>query len=102
MKPTHLPVTSLLPAERPTQLERSPHMALRPAWVFEVGTRDATLILKALGGRLDTPDEKEAARNLGDRLTVLRESAGRDFYNPLSRHAERAAEARAADGLDPL
>jgi hypothetical protein len=51
-----------------------PQTSLRlvPAYLFEVPNDEMLLILKALGGRLASDEQREAARLLGDRLTEQR------------------------------
>jgi hypothetical protein len=47
-------------------------VTLRPEWVVTLSGNEFTLVLKALGGRLGTPELVEQARELGDRLTSIR------------------------------
>lgn len=63
------------------------HVELVSLWRFVLGKRDALLVLKALGGRL-TDAEQEQARELCDRLTLLREKGGLDLIGGLTRAAD--------------
>jgi len=65
-----------------------------PRWVFDADGAAATLILKALGGRLGTEEEREAARELGDALTEQRAKQAAQFADSMSLHAKRMREAR--------
>lgn len=67
----------------------SPQTFMRTAWVFELDRRDALLMLKALGGRL-SDEEVVQARDLGNRLTIIRAAAARDALKHLQRAAEHA------------
>lgn len=49
-------------------------LKISPSWIIELDTADLRLVLKALGGRLK-PEDVEAARCLGDRLTRDRVAA---------------------------
>ena len=60
-------------------------LRLAPVYIFELPQDEMLLVLKALGSRLK-PEEVEAARLLGDRLTEQR--AGE-----LERTAQRLREA---------
>lgn len=46
-------------------------LRLTPIYIFELPQPEMLLVLKALGGRLK-PEEQEAAKILGDRLTEQR------------------------------
>lgn len=48
-------------------------VAGRHEWVVTLGPQEMLLVLKALGSRL-RPEEVEAARELGDRLTAQKAS----------------------------
>ena len=63
---------------------------LQPVWIFEVNKRDALLILRALGGRLTNDDEQEAARLLGNRLTLQRAKLAGELAAGLEINAEAA------------
>jgi hypothetical protein len=76
--------------------EQGPQMHLQPVWIFELGQRDALLVLRALGGRLSTPEETEAARTLGNRLTMQREKLAQG----LTKGLEIAAAAARADDVN--
>ena len=67
-----------------------PQIHFKPAWVFELSKADSLLVLKALGGRLTGPAEKDAAKVLCDRLTELRAQEGRAYLGSLERAAEAA------------
>lgn len=54
----------------------APEVALQVSWQFRLGRKDSLLVLKALGGRLVTPEEVAAAKELGDRLTLMRAHEG--------------------------
>jgi hypothetical protein len=69
----------------------APEVSYIPRWSFTLSKRDALLVLKALGGRLTDHEIKEA-KELGDRLTELRQSAGQDYQNSLDRAAHAAKE----------
>lgn len=64
--------------------DKKAEIHFKPHWVFDLGTRDSLLVLKALGGRL-TEAEEAAAKELGDRLTLLRATAGRQYMESLAR-----------------
>jgi hypothetical protein len=88
-------------AERP---EPKAEMTLSPSFVFRTYRRDTELILRALGGRITTPNELAAARELGDRLTALRAQGIAQMNVGAQIAVDHMETARAADGLpvDPL
>lgn len=47
-------------------------MTSHTEWSLKVSDDDLLLILKSLGGRIATVDERAAAERLGDRLTELK------------------------------
>jgi hypothetical protein len=71
-----------------------PQLFLKPCWIFELNKFDTLLVLKALGGRLNSDEEVQRAKDLGDRLTELRAKEGRDYLGSLER-------AEAAVGRQP-
>jgi hypothetical protein len=79
-------------------------MTMSPSFVFRTYRRDTELILRALGGRITTPTELAAARELGDRLTALRAQGIAQMNVGASIAIEHMTAARLADGLpaDPL
>jgi hypothetical protein len=68
--------------------EPNAEVMFSPAWVFRVYPKDAALILRALGGRLSSTLDEQAASELCDRLTLMREAAVRDFAGPYIAAAE--------------
>ena len=42
------------------------------SWTVELSTVELRLVLKSLGGRLGSEEERDEARQLGDQLTRLR------------------------------
>lgn len=70
-----------------------PQLYLKPNWIFELNKFDTLLILKALGGRL-TEDEVLKAKELGDRLTELRATEGRNYLGALERAEASRLEAQ--------
>lgn len=86
-----------------TTFEPRAELFLTPAFVFRVHKRDAELILRALGGRM-TERDHEPARELGDRLTALRERSTHDLHLGATIAVTNMGKAREADGLpaDPL
>lgn len=69
---------------------------VQQTWALYLGTRDMLLILKALGGRLNSEADEEAAEALGDRLTLLREKSVKEVNHGVMRAAESVREAAAA------
>lgn len=57
-----------------------------PNWIIDAPPEEMSLILKALGGRL-REDEKQHARELGDRITHLRAKLARQFADQMETHA---------------
>jgi len=53
-------------------------LTVHPQWVFKLDKRDSLLVLKGLGGRLNTPELVEAANALCDRLTLQRAAVMRE------------------------
>lgn len=82
-------MSDLLNDERPGP---NAHLEVEWIWTFRLGKRDALLVLKALGGRLENNAEREAASELCDRLTVLREATARDQFRALEWAANKAKE----------
>lgn len=64
------------------------HVTLQANWQFQADSVDASLILKALGGRL-TEEEKQDAKELGDELTLQRAAQARMFADQMSSHAAK-------------
>jgi len=87
--------------ERP---EPRAEVMLSPSWVFRVYKRDTELILRSLGGRIQSDEDKAACRELGDRLTALRAQGIAQMNVGASIAVEHMTSARLADGLpaDPL
>jgi hypothetical protein len=73
------------------EINPAPEVSYIPRWSFTLSKKDALLVLKALGGRLTDVEVKEA-KELGDRLTELRQATGQDYQNSLDRAARAAAE----------
>jgi hypothetical protein len=71
-----------------TSFEPAPEVMINPVWTFRVSNRDALIILKALGGRLNNEDEIKQAEELGDRLTILRSKS----LQMIVKAAERAEQ----------
>ena len=57
----------------PIPREPGPQALAAIVWTFQLGARDAALMLRALGGRLADDDDRAAASLLCDRLTLQRE-----------------------------
>lgn len=66
-----------------------PDLTNRMEWVLRLDDEDFLLVLKCLGGRIGTVDERAAAEHLGDRLTELK-------ANRLAFNAEQAEALRKA------
>ncbi len=54
-------------------------ITMKTKWIFEVDSAQTLLILKALGGRIKSPADVEAAKALGDDLTKARAVAAQNF-----------------------
>lgn len=86
-----------------------PEVAAHMTWIFKLSKPDALLVLKALRGTLKGP-EIEQARELCDRLTVLRQKIGADItrgldkaYDNMMREREDAAtETQVGQADDPI
>lgn len=59
-------------------------------WRFMLNKRDSLLVLKALGGRLATDEDRQAARELGNKLTLQRQASMRALMNGLNISAAAA------------
>lgn len=64
---------------------------MQVTWGFELTGAESRLVLAALGGRL-RPDQEEAAKKLGDELTVLRAQWADQFANEMDKHAQKVEE----------
>jgi hypothetical protein len=99
-------MSALVPAASEPEALGEPRaeLMLAPSWLFRVYRRDAELILRALGDRLVTDEERAQARDLGDRLTALRAQGIAQMNVGAQIAVDHMAAARAADGLtiDPL
>jgi hypothetical protein len=84
------PIDPLRPPREPAA-----EVAFTPSWVFRLYPRDASLVLRALGGRLRDDDDIKAAAELGDRLTTLRAKAVEGFertYTVAAEHVRAKGE----------
>ncbi len=77
--------------------ESNPECNFVGRWAFVLGPRDSLLVLKALGGRLTTDQDRTDAEALGDRLTLLGESSMGTGWPGLQRAAD-AVRAKSAKG----
>jgi hypothetical protein len=59
-----------------------------PEWTFTLSGRETAIVLAALGGRL-RDDQADFAKDLGDRLTLMREEFADDFAAAMSKHASK-------------
>jgi hypothetical protein len=73
----------------------------QPSWVFRVYKQDAELILRALGGRIQSEEDRAACRELGDRLTALRAQGVAQMNVGHTIAVTNMQAAREKDGLDP-
>lgn len=60
-------------------------------WNFGLTGAETRLVLAALGGRL-RPDQVDAARDLGDKLTVLRAQWANQFADEMNKHAAKVED----------
>jgi len=90
----------VVPDSEPAR-EPKAEVMLSPSWVFRVYKRDAELIMRALGGRLQSAEDKAAARELGDRLTALRAQGIAQMNVGATISLDHMTSARVADGLPP-
>jgi hypothetical protein len=73
-------------------------IGVRQTWTMVLETEELRLVLKALGGRLK-PEEIEAARALGDRMSIQRASATKSALAHADRLlADVAGATRARNG----
>jgi hypothetical protein len=56
---------------------------LLPLWRFTLGRKESLLVMKALGGRLKPGGETDAAKDLGDRLTLQRAHEARTLLEAM-------------------
>lgn len=67
--------------------EIAAQLSLKAMWVFTLDKSDSLLVLRALGGRLKTAEDINAARELGDRLTRLRAIEAETLSSAMRHHA---------------
>jgi len=65
------------------------NLVLQAVWVFEADPEEASLILRALGGRLITEEDKEEAKALSDKLTVIRYEQAQHLAHQMEKHAKK-------------
>jgi len=64
------------------------NITMTTGWNFSTGPDEAALILAALGGRLK-PEDRAAAKHLGDTLTLLRARQARLLAQQMEQHAAK-------------
>jgi hypothetical protein len=82
------------PPRIPIPREPGPQAIASIVWTFQLGARDASLMLRALGGRLADDEDRAAASTLCDRLTLQRE---RQIFDALKGYTIAAEHVRAKD-----
>lgn len=65
---------------------------LKAVWSLNLSAAEMRLVLKALGGRLNSPKEVEDAKDLGDKLTVERASLATNLAREMNKHADAMQE----------
>ena len=60
-------------------------LSMRSTWTLELSSEELVLVLKALGGRLK-PEERDAARLLGDDVTLNRIDQTREQMDRLEQN----------------
>lgn len=77
-----------------------PSFNLRQEFTLTLQVTELRLVLKALGGRL-TKDEIQAAKELGDEITVLRAKASHQAANENDKLMRSLKDAGLLEGLPP-
>lgn len=75
-------------------------MIMKTNWELKLDPRDATLVLKALGGRLRDDEERAEAKRLGDRLTQIRAQQSQMIANEMKKHADKVTRPVAHTAID--
>jgi len=65
---------------------------LPTSWTLTLDPEEIRLVLRALGGRIDSPDEKRAAKSLGDQITKARTSVAEHLLHTMKKNSDQIVE----------
>ena len=61
-------------------------VTLATNWDIQLSPAETRLVLKALGGRLTTEEDRKLAKLLGDELTTKRFGSAKSLYEQMSKN----------------